>query len=140
MTRFIITLNQGVDFVLSSLKNMCGGEIFVPKIPSIKIIDLAKSLDKNKKIIIIGIRPGEKIHEEMITISDSLNTVEFKDFYIIFPNSEFLTNQKKMFFKNFVKKNNGLKVINNFRYSSDNNLVFLSISGIQKLINSNEVN
>jgi UDP-N-acetylglucosamine 4,6-dehydratase len=140
MTRFIITLNQGVDFVLSSLKNMCGGEIFVPKIPSIKIIDLAKSLDKNKKIIIIGIRPGEKIHEEMITISDSLNTVEFKDFYIIFPNSEFLTNQKKMLFKNFVKKNNGLKVINNFRYSSDNNLVFLSISGIQKLINSNEVN
>jgi UDP-N-acetylglucosamine 4,6-dehydratase len=140
MTRFIITLNQGVDFVLNSLKNMGGGEIFIPKIPSIKIIDLAKSLDKNKKIIITGIRPGEKIHEEMITISDSLNTVEFKEFYIIFPNSEFLTNQKKMFFKNFVKKNNGLKVMNNFRYSSDNNLVFLSISGIQKLINSNEVN
>jgi UDP-N-acetylglucosamine 4,6-dehydratase len=140
MTRFIITLNQGVDFVLNSLKNMGGGEIFIPKIPSIKIIDLAKSLDKNKKIIITGIRPGEKIHEEMITISDSLNTVEFKDFYIIFPNSEFLTNKKKMFFKNFVKKNNGLKVMSNFRYSSDNNLVFLSISEIQKLINSNEVN
>jgi UDP-N-acetylglucosamine 4,6-dehydratase len=140
MTRFIITLNQGVDFVLNSLENMGGGEIFIPKIPSIKIIDLAKSLDKNKKIIITGIRPGEKIHEEMITISDSLNTVEFKNFYIIFPNSEFLTNKKKMFFKNFVKKNNGLKVMNNFRYSSDNNLVFLSISEIQKLINSNEIN
>lgn len=140
MTRFIITLNQGVDFVLNSLKNMCGGEIFVPKIPSIKIIDLAKSLDKNKKIIVTGIRPGEKIHEEMITISDSLNTIEFKDFYIIFPNSEFLTNQKKIFFKNFVKKNNGLKVANNFRYSSDNNLVFLSIREIQKLINTNVVN
>ena len=137
MTRFIITLNQGVDFVLNSLKNMCGGEIFVPKIPSIKILDLAKSLDKNKKIIVTGIRPGEKIHEEMINVSDSLNTIEFNNFYIIFPNNEFIKNQKKIFFKNFVKKNNGLKVADNFRYSSDNNLAFLSIKEIQKLINSN---
>ena len=140
MTRFIITLNQGVEFVLNSLKNMCGGEIFVPKIPSIKIADLAKSLDKTKKIVVTGIRPGEKIHEEMINVSDSLNTIEFNNFYIIFPNNECLKNQKKIFFKNFIKKNNGLKVANNFRYSSDNNLVFLSTKEIQKLINSNVSN
>ena len=90
MTRFTITLEQGVDLVLKTLKFMIGGEILVPKIPSFKIVDLAKSIDRNKKILITGIRPGEKIHEEMITTSDALNTYEFKSYYIIMPNSEFI--------------------------------------------------
>ena len=68
MTRFNITLNEAILFVLDSLKMMHGGEIFVPKIPSFKVIDLAKAFDSNKKIKIIGMRPGEKLHEEMVSI------------------------------------------------------------------------
>ena len=99
MTRFIITLEHGVNLVLKMLKLMVGGEILVPKIPSFKIVDLTKAIDINKKILITGIRPGEKIHEEMITTSDSLNTYEFKSYYIIMPNSEFISGEKHNEFK-----------------------------------------
>jgi len=85
MTRFNITLQQGVDFVLYCLQRMWGGEIFVPKIPSYKILDVAKAVAPECKIEIVGIRPGEKIHEEMITEHDSLNTIEFENYYIILP-------------------------------------------------------
>jgi UDP-N-acetylglucosamine 4,6-dehydratase len=85
MTRFWITLNQGVDFVLSNLALMQGGEIFVPKIPSMKIVDLAQALKPGIKTHIIGIRPGEKLHEWMLTADESLNTVETKDRYILVP-------------------------------------------------------
>ena len=77
MTRFNITLEEGVEFVISSFKMMMGGEIFVPKIPSIKIIDLAKAVNEKNSFKIIGIDP-EKIHEEMISKNDSMNTVELK--------------------------------------------------------------
>ena len=78
MTRFSITLEEAVKFVITCIKNMKGSEIFVPKIPSYRILDLVKAIDKNKKIKIIGIRPGEKLHEEMITVHDSLYTTEKK--------------------------------------------------------------
>lgn len=85
MTRFWITLDQGVDFVLSNLALMQGGEIFVPKIPSMKIIDLAQAMKPGVKTHIIGIRPGEKLHEWMLTADESLNTVETQDRYVLLP-------------------------------------------------------
>jgi len=134
MTRFIITLEQGVELVLKTLKFMVGGEILVPKIPSFKIVDLTKAIDINKKILITGIRPGEKIHEEMITTSDALNTYEFKSYYIIMPNSEFISGKKHNEFKKFIKKNMAKKVKKNFCYNSLNNNNYLSIKEIQNLI------
>ena len=94
MTRFNITLDEGVKFVNKCLSIMNGGEIFVPKIPSYRLIDVAKAISKDAKIKIIGIRPGEKLHEEMITLSDSLNTVEFKDYFIILPGNVFYDKQQ----------------------------------------------
>ena len=85
MTRFSITLQEGVDFVLKCLEKMWGGELFIPKIPSYRLTDLAKAIAPDCKIKIVGIRPGEKIHEKMISFSDSLNTVEFKDYFVILP-------------------------------------------------------
>ena len=92
MTRFNITLDEGVNFVLKVIKVSEGGEIFVPKLPSYRITDMAKAIAPNCKIKIIGIRPGEKIHEEMITKSDSNYTLEFNDHFIIFSS----TGMKKM--------------------------------------------
>ncbi len=134
MTRFTITLEQGVDLVLKTLKFMIGGEILVPKIPSFKIVDLAKSIDRNKKILITGIRPGEKIHEEMITTSDALNTYEFKSYYIIMPNSEFISQKKHNDFKKFIKINKAKRVKKNFCYNSLENNHYLSINELQNLI------
>ena len=85
MTRFWITLDQGVDFVLRGLERMRGGEIFVPKIPSMKIIDLAEALAPECKTETVGIRPGEKLHEVMIPVDDARNTLEFDDYYAILP-------------------------------------------------------
>ncbi len=85
MTRFWITLDQGVQFVLDSLERMHGGEIFVPKIPSMNIMDLAKAIGPECRIDIVGIRPGEKLHEVMITQDDARHTVEFEDYYVITP-------------------------------------------------------
>ena len=137
MTRFTITLEEGVNFVLNTLDVMIGGEIVVPKIPSFKILDLTKAIDDKKKILITGIRPGEKIHEEMITSSDSLNTIEFKTFYIIIPNSEFISPEKLKKYQTFIKKNGAKKVIKNFCYNSQNNQHFLTVKEIEKLIKIN---
>jgi len=134
MTRFTITLEEGVNLVLKTLDMMIGGEIVVPKIPSFRILDLTKAIDDKKKIVITGIRPGEKIHEEMITTSDSLNTVEFKGFYIILPNSEFISPKKLKEYQTFIKKNRAQKVLKNFCYNSQNNQHFLSVTEIKKLI------
>ena len=83
MTRFNISLDDGVTMVLWALKNARGGEIFVPKLPSFRVADLAEAVDPSCEHRIVGIRPGEKIHEEMITESDSYNTVDFGDYYAI---------------------------------------------------------
>ena len=119
MTRFSITLDYGVKFVLKCLFKMKGSEIFVPKIPSYQLIDLARALAPDARIKYIGIRPGEKLHEEMITKSDSLNTLEFKDYFIILP-SQFSKWSKKDFIKKF-EKYKGKACKENFSYNSFDN-------------------
>jgi UDP-N-acetylglucosamine 4,6-dehydratase len=85
MTRFWISLEQGVEFVLASLERMEGGEIFVPKVPSMKIVDLAKAIGPDCRLEFIGIRPGEKLHEVLIPEDDARNTLEYQDYYVILP-------------------------------------------------------
>lgn len=136
MTRFNITLDQGAEFVINSLRLMHGGEIFVPKIPSFKIVDLAKSISPKNKIKYTGIRPGEKLHEEMITESDSINTLEFSKFYTIVPNSEFLSKNKKLKYQKY-KSSVGKKCKNGFSYNSRSNKDFMSIKEIKKSIKAN---
>jgi UDP-N-acetylglucosamine 4,6-dehydratase (inverting) len=133
MTRFSITLDQGVNFVIQSLYRMWGGEIFVPKIPSYSITDVAKAFAPNCKIKVSGLRPGEKMHEEMITSSDSSNTLEYKDYYVILPSTtEFLSWNINDFIKN---KQNGFckKCLENFSYNSLQNEKYLTIKEINEL-------
>lgn len=128
MTRFAITLQQGVNFVLSTLQMAEGGEIFVPKIPSIRIVDLAEAMGPGKPQRIVGIRPGEKLHELMITEDDARSTVEADDRFIIEP----------AFAAGWRRKShaaNGLHpVVESFRYSSDDNPEFLSAVAIRDLL------
>jgi UDP-N-acetylglucosamine 4,6-dehydratase len=112
MTRFWLSLDDGVNFVLNSMKTMQGGEIFIPKIPSFRVIDAAKVVAPEAKVNIIGIRPGEKLHEIMITEDDSFYTREFEDSYVILSPD---------LIKMDSYKNSGKPVAENFRYSSDNN-------------------
>jgi FlaA1/EpsC-like NDP-sugar epimerase len=130
MTRFNFLLDEAVDLVFYALKNSLGGEIYVPKMPSYKILDLAKAIDPKGKFITVGIRPGEKLHEEMVSTNETPNTVEFKKYYAILPQSQFLTWSRRRFF-NITKAR---KVKGNFRYTSDNNKKFLTITEIQNLI------
>ena len=120
MTRFNITLSQAIKFVIQCINKMKGGEIFVPKIPSYKILDLVKAVNDKKTIKYIGLRPGEKIHEEMISTTDAINSKEFKDYFIIYPS--------------YTKINNKKKISN---YSSYKNKHFLSIKEIRRLIKNN---
>ena len=124
MTRFWITLNQGVDFVLKSFERMQGGEIFVPKIPSVKITDLAKAMAPDLPIKIIGIRPGEKLHEIMCPVDDSHLTLEFNDHYVITPTIKFWDHDSN-YSKNTIGEN-GIPVELGFEYNSGNNSDFLS--------------
>jgi len=133
MTRFNINLQQGVDFVLESLHRMWGGELFVPKIPSYRIIDLAKAINEDCSLDVVGIRPGEKIHEEMITKTDALNTLEFDNYYVILPSSQPRWNIEK--FRN--ESNNthpGQMVPDGFEYNSATNEYFLSVEELRHII------
>ena len=132
MTRFTITLNEGVDFVINCLKDMWGGEIFIPKIYSYKLTDLVSALSKNIKTKVIGIRPGEKIHEEMISVNDAINTLEYKNGYVICPNSEFM----QWDIEKYKKKIKGKKCAERFSYSSDKNK-FLTINELKKIAKNN---
>lgn len=126
MTRFWISLEESVKFVFNSLNMMEGGEIFVPKIKSVSTIDLAKTILKGKKIKIIGIRPGEKIHEVMCPLENSNTTYEFNDKFIIYPDFE----------KKFKSKLLGKKVSKNFEYSSNNKKFLMNLNELnQKLKN-----
>ena len=129
MTRFWITLDQGVDFVIKSFFRMKGGEIFVPKIPSLKITDLAKAIGPKKKIKFIGVRSGEKIHEVMCPQESAHLTLNFKDHYVIYPSDP----EKKVIYQTNHAGEKGKKVEKDFEYSSDQNSVFLSIPEIKKL-------
>jgi UDP-N-acetylglucosamine 4,6-dehydratase/5-epimerase len=131
MTRFWITLQEGVDFVLKNFERMRGGEIFVPKIPSINIVDLAAAMAPNLKQEIIGIRPGEKIHEIMCPKDDSHLTLEFDDHFVIKPTIIF--SGKSMEFSPNIIGEMGKSVGNEFEYSSGNNQNFLTVGQISKL-------
>ena len=128
MTRFNISLRQGVEMVLWSIENAKGGEILVPKIPSYRIIDVATAIAPEAEQKIIGIRPGEKIHEEMITASDSFNTVDMGDYYAILPVSADYT------IEDYCKERNGKSVKPGFAYDSGSNPEFLTVEEIRQLI------
>jgi ubiquitin-protein ligase len=131
MTRFNITLQQGVKVVMDALLINKGGEIFVPKCQSYNILDLVKAINLKGKIKVIGIRAGEKIHEELITTSDSLKTIESEDGFIILNDIN-----KKIF--NYYKKKGYKKVKDGFSYNSLENKDYLTVNQIAQLINKNK--
>jgi len=128
MTRFSITLQDGVDFVINCLDWMWGGELFVPKIPSYRIADVAKAIAPDSKIEIIGIRPGEKLHEEMITDTDSLNALEMENHYVIMPSMPMWDMAA------FTAETNAKSLPLGFHYSSGTNPDFLSVDDLRTLI------
>jgi len=130
MTRFWITLQQGVDFVLKNFERMHGGEIFVPKIPSICIADLAKAMAPNLSQKIIGIRPGEKLHEIMCPADDSHLTLEFHDHYVIRPTIKF--HHADNDYRKNVLGEEGVPVTQGFAYDSGGNPHFLSVKEIRE--------
>lgn len=134
MTRFNITLQEGVDFVLKCLDVMWGGELFIPKIPSYKILDVAKAIAPEAKHETVGIRPGEKLHEEMITETDAINTIEFEDYYVILPSTQIWNIEK---FRMESNHKAGSTCEFGFSYNSGSNEKFLSVDEIKKLIVEN---
>ena len=124
MTRFWITLDQAVQFVIDTFEIMSGGELYVPRIPSMKIVDLARAIDPVAKFEITGIRPGEKIHEEMISVDDSRRTIQLQDRYVVNPiGAEW-----------GYKYPIGMQVSEGFSYRSDNNDLWLDIDQLRSLI------
>jgi UDP-N-acetylglucosamine 4,6-dehydratase/5-epimerase len=125
MTRFWITLDQGVQFVIDNLERMQGGEIFIPKIPSMRVVDLAKAIAPECEIEFVGIRPGEKLHEAMITEDDARHTLEFDDYYVIQPEFPWWNGQKM---------EGGRPLPENFKYTSDTNSEWLSVDELRALV------
>jgi len=131
MTRFMITLEEGVELVWKAFEDMHGGEIYIKKIPSMKVTDLAIAVDKSSVHKIIGIRPGEKLHEEMIGEDDSPYTFEYDDYYKILPAINNWSSSKKLI-------KNGIKVEDGFSYTSDNNKEWMSVETLQEWIDNNK--
>jgi len=129
MTRFNISLDDGVNMVIHALENAWGGELFVPKIPSYKILDMANAICSNSRKEIVGTRPGEKIHEEMITSSDSYNTYDVGQFYIILPTNP------KWSLENFILEFNARRVEEGFSYNSGTNNDWETITNLKTYIN-----
>lgn len=127
MTRFWITLEQAVEFVLRCLGDMCGGELFVPKIPSMNIVDLAKAIAPECETRIVGIRPGEKLHELMISRDDARQTLELDSFYVIQPQFNYWSRRSSW--------DDGCKVPENFEYDSGTNPWRLSIAEMREMLN-----
>ena len=130
MTRFMITLEEGIDLVWHAFEDMIGGETYVKKCPSMKIIDIAKTISAKAKYKTIGIRPGEKLHEQMFGIDESNFTIEYKKFYKILP-------QINNWFKDPKRIKNGIKVREGFVYSSDNNKEWMTESKLKNWIKKN---
>jgi len=128
MTRFNITLEDGVGLVLCALRKMWGGEIFVPKIPSYRITDVAEAIAPGCKTEIIGIRPGEKLHEEMITTTDSTNTVEFHKHFVILPSIPLWDVQE------FIQAFDGAPCQPGYAYNSGTNKEWLSVEQLRQLM------
>jgi UDP-N-acetylglucosamine 4,6-dehydratase len=133
MTRFMISLDQGVELVWHVFEDMEGGEIYVKKIPSIKVIDIALAVAPKAKHDIIGIRPGEKLHEQMISEEDSMFTYEYDNYYKILPSINNWSNSK-------IRVKNGVKVPEGFVYSSNNNSQWMKISELTSWIELNQAN
>lgn len=127
MTRFVITLRQGVNMVLSSLGMMEGGELFIPKIASVRMLDVAEAMLPGGKTHVVGIRPGEKLHEVMITDDDSRATLEMPDRYLIEPTFEFWSHRS-------YTARGATPVAESFRYASDNNTEWLDVGQIRALL------
>lgn len=126
MTRFWISLTQGVELVIKALEEAQGGETFISKIPSFKITDLAQAMLPDCKMPEVGIREGEKLHEIMITVEDSLTTFEYEKHFIVYPQMDWRINLKT--------KPSGKKVVDGFSYSSGNNKEWLSVEQIKELL------
>ena len=131
MTRFMISLDEAVNFVWNTFTNMVGGEIYVKKIPSMKLLDIAKTINKNAKIEIIGKRPGEKLHEQMISSDDAEYTYEYKNYYKILPAIHNWS-------KDPYRIKNGKKVKEDFLYSSDTNSEWMTTSNLKNWIKNNK--
>jgi UDP-N-acetylglucosamine 4,6-dehydratase (inverting) len=128
MTRFNITLEEGVALVLYAMTHMWGGEIFVPKIPSYKITDVAEAVAPGCRHEVIGIRPGEKLHEEMITETDALNSLEFKKYFVILPSMQLWDVER------YMETFEGKRCAKGFRYSSDSNTEWLTVEELRQLV------
>ena len=131
MTRFMITLEQGVELVWHAFDDMIGGEIYVKKIPSMSITDIAQAVAPAAKHKIVGIRPGEKLHEQMIGIEDAYYTYEYDEHFKILPNINGWENDPS-------RIKNGQKVEEGFIYASDNNPEWMSISELQQWVETNK--
>lgn len=129
MTRFNISLQDGVDMVMYAIEHHLGGEIFVPKISSYRILDIAKAISPSCKIEIVGIRPGEKIHEEMITDTDSLNTIDLGKYFAILPSVSFSHTEEE-----YLKHHDAKKVPFGFRYNSGQNTDWETVKSLRELI------
>jgi len=127
MTRFWITLEQGVNFVLANLERMRGGEIFVPKIPSMRVTDLARAVAPECEVSIVGIRPGEKLHEVMVPEDDAHHTVEYDDYYAILPTFHDWSAA------NYIAENGGRLCADGFCYSSDTNTRWLTVEELRQM-------
>lgn len=125
MTRFWITLDQGVQFVIDNLERMKGGEIFVPKIPSMRVVDLAQAIAPECELDFVGIRPGEKLHEAMITEDDARRTLEYEDYFIIQPEFPWWNDQEI---------NGGKPLPDGFKYTSDTNDEWLTVEELRALV------
>jgi UDP-N-acetylglucosamine 4,6-dehydratase len=128
MTRFNISLQGGVDMVMHALEHALGGELFVPKIPSYRIMDVAEAVGPECEKLIIGIRPGEKVHEEMITSSDSYNTYDLGKYYVIVPKVPARP------LRDFLEQNNHKKVAEGFSYTSGENTEWETVESLRSLI------
>ncbi len=126
MTRFWLSLEQGVRFVISCMEQMEGGEVFVPRIPSMKVIDLAKAIAPKAEVEIIGIRPGEKLHEVLISEDEARNTVELDKMFVVQP--------AEAFWFGYSWQKRGKLLSDGYRYSSDNNKEWLDVNGIKKFV------
>jgi UDP-N-acetylglucosamine 4,6-dehydratase/5-epimerase len=132
MTRFNISLQSGVDMVIYALNNHLGGEIFVPKIPSYRILDVAEAIGPDCDHSFVGIRPGEKLHEEMITDTDSLNTIDLGKYYAILPSVSLSYTEDE-----YLSHHKAIKVPFGFKYNSGENTQWESVSSLRKLIVDN---
>jgi FlaA1/EpsC-like NDP-sugar epimerase len=131
MTRFMISLEEGVELVWHAFDDMKGGEIYVKKIPSMRITDVALAVDENTKQEEVGIRPGEKLHEQMIGVEDAHYTYEYPDHFKILPSINDWAKDK-------ARIGDGIKVPENFMYTSENNKEWMKISDLQKWIEANK--